>query len=176
MRARSRYHRRVLTPMVRWALAASCLGFGLREVLNDRWQGLGFALVGLALMAGHFLFGSVRLAFFSLRRGDLARAQRLLERSPTRFHTRETRGYYHWVRAALAEARGTLPEARDELQTALGHRLRGDTDRVLALGTLAAIHAKLGERKEARQRLEEADALGPDVRVRALLAKVRAQI
>jgi tetratricopeptide (TPR) repeat protein len=166
----------LFTPLIRWLLIGLSFAFGIRELTEGRLVGLLFLAGGLLLFAGHFLYGSVRAAFFALRRGDLARAQRLLDRSPTRFQTRETRAYRHWVLAALAEARGKLPDARDELRAAIAEGLRTKNDRVLALGTLAAIHAKLGERDEAKKVLAEADALDPEPRVRALLDKVRAQL
>lgn len=166
----------MLSPLFRWLLVALSFGMGALELSQGRLHGALFLLGGTLLAAGHFLYGSVRAAFFALRRGDLARAQHLLDRTPTRFLTRESRAYRHWVLAALAEARGKLPESRDELRAAIAEGLRTKNDRVLALGTLAAVHVKLGERQDAEQALDQAEALGPEPRVRALLAKVRAQL
>ncbi|MEZ4252968.1 MAG: hypothetical protein R3B99_32575 [Polyangiales bacterium] len=47
---------------------------------------------------------------------------------------------------------------------------------MLALGTLAAIHLKLGERADAFTTAGRSRALQPEPRVRALLAKVRAKL
>ncbi|MCB9613219.1 MAG: tetratricopeptide repeat protein [Sandaracinus sp.] len=166
----------MLTPLFRWLLVALSIAFGVLRLMQGQPVGVLFLVGGAMLAVGHFLYGSVRAAFFSLRRGDLARAQKLIERSPPRFQTAETRAYRHWVLAALAEARGKLPDARDELSRALEHGPKSTNDRVLALGTLAAIHLKLGERADATRRLDEAEALQPEPRVRALLAKVRAKL
>lgn len=162
----------VLSPAVRWLLVVSFVGFGVHALMAGRPVGALSILSGIVLAAGHFLYGSVRLAFAALRRGDLARAHALLARTHPRWLTPRTRAYYHWVRAALAEARGQLSEAVEELEQAVARPLPR-RQRVLALGTLAALLAKLGDEEAARARLDEASRLGPSGDVAALLSRIR---
>ncbi len=163
----------MFSPGIRWLLVALSLAFGIRELLEGRWHGGMFIGAGLLLGYGHFRYGSVRAAFVALRRGKLQRAAKLLHRTPTRWLSGQSRAYYEWVSAALAEAHGDVPKARDHLSAAVELPLRTDRDRVLALGTLAALHEKMGETAAADQRLNEAEELGPDEAVSRLLQQIR---
>lgn len=163
----------MLSPTGRWLLVAMTVGFGTHLLTQGQWTGALFLASGALLAIGHWLYGSVRVAFLALRRGDMARAASLLERTPdTRLLSRESRAYRAWILAALAEARGELADAIAQLETAIDLGLRTKNDRVLALGTQAALHAKVGDRARAQQRLEQARALGPTERQHQLLAKV----
>lgn len=163
----------VLSPTGRWLLVAMTFGFGVHLLTQGQWFGAIFLASGTLLLAGHWLYGSVRVAFLALRRGDMGRAASLIERTPdTRLLTKESRAYRAWILAALAEARGQLEAAVDHLEDAIELGLRTKNDRVLAFGTQAALLAKLGERERAEARLAEAQALGPTERQQQLLAKV----
>ncbi len=166
----------MLSPAVRWLLVLSFFGFGAHALAAGRLAGALAILSGLVLIAGYFLYGSVHAAFAALRRGNLERAHALIVQTQPRWLTPRTRAYYHWVRAALAEAREQLPEATEELQRAVELPLRRRGERVLALGTLAALHAKNGEREEALARLDEAARLDPSDDVAALLSRIRDEL
>lgn len=166
----------MFSPMVRWLLVFTTLGFGIHALVAGRIYGAFFCASGVLLALGHFLYGSVRASFAALRGGNLARAHKLWERTPTRFLTAESRAYHAWIAAALAEARGDLGAAKDELSRAIALPLRTKNDKTLALATLAAIHEKLGENDEARARIAEVDALGPSARLAPLLDALRAKL
>lgn len=163
----------MFSPMVRWLLVFTTLGFGIHALVAGRMYGVFFCASGVMLAAGHFLYGSVRASFAALRGGNLQRAHKLWERTPTRFLTAETRTYYWWIAAALAEARGDLETAKSELQKAVDLPFRTKNDKTLALATLAAIHQKLDENDQAEVRISEAEALGPGSRLAPLLKSLR---
>lgn len=162
--------------MVRWLLVITTLGVGVRALWMGELYGAFFCASGVLLAIGHFLYGSVRASFSALRAGNLTRAHKLWKRTPTRFLTAESRAYYCWIAAALAEARGNLDDAKSELRKAIELPLRTKNDKTLALATLAAIHQKLGENDEARSRIEEVEALGPSARLVPLLDALRAKL
>ncbi len=163
----------MFSPTGRWLLIAMTLGVGVHLLRTGAWTGTIFLASATLLMAGHWLYGSVRAAFIALRRGDMSRAASLIERTPTRFLTRESRAYRNWILAALAEARGQIEAAVEHLEQTVALGLRTKNDRILALGTLAALLARKGDLDAARARLTEAEALGPTERQKALLEKVR---
>ncbi len=163
----------MLAPPIRWLLVVLFVVFGAHALAAGRPAGCLAIVSALVLAAGYFLYGSVHTAFVALRRGDLARAHGLITQTAPRWLTPKTRAYYHWVRAALAEARGQMPEAIDELEQALARPLRSDRERILALGTLAALRAKTGERDAALEALDEAERLGPSGEVTRLLSRIR---
>lgn len=166
----------MFSPMLRWLLVFTTLGFGIHALVAGQLHGVFFCASGVLLALGHFLYGSVRASFAALRAGDLKRAHKLHARTPTRFLTAESRAYYAWIAAALAEARGDLAEARAQLEQATSLPLRTKNDETLALATLAAIHQKLGQRDEALARIEQVEALGPSERLVALLDALRAKL
>lgn len=171
-----RYAPPMFSPMVRWLLVFATLGFGIHALLAGQLHGVFFCASGVLLAIGHFLYGSVRAAFAALRAGNLKRAHKLHARTPTRFLTKESRAYYAWTAAALAEARGDLAEAKAELVKAIALPLRTKNDKTLALATLAAIHEKLGEKDLALSRIADVEALGPSDRLAPLLDALRAKL
>lgn len=166
----------MFSPTLRWLLVFSTLGFGIHALLAGQLHGVFFCASGVLLAIGHFLYGSVRASFAALRAGNLERAHKLHARTPTRFLTAESRAYYAWTAAALAEARGDLAEAKIQLAQAIGLPLRTKNDSMLAVATLAAIHQKLGETDEALARIEEVEAMGPSERLAPLLNALREKL
>jgi len=128
------------------------------------------------LVFGGVRYGSVRAAFVALRRGDLARAKKMIDESDPARLDRQSLAYYRWVEAALSEARGDLPKARDFLVRAVDDGLRTKDDRVIALCSLAAIHSRLDERAEAEARLAQAQSLGTGARAAAVIARARDEV
>lgn len=109
------------------------------------------------LLLTHFLFGTVWVAFAQLKRGNVLKAERLLNQihQPNLLLKRH-RAYYHFSKGMIALQKKRLSEGSTYFGKAMELGLRNDTDRALACLNLAHI-AFLGKRFEAaREHLQKA--------------------
>ena len=165
----------MFSPRVRWLLVFFSAGLGFYMFSTSAWSGGLLLISSLFLGAGHFLYGSVRASFVALQQGNLQRAAYLHSRTPVRFLTRESRAYYHWISAALAEARHDVDRACAEMKRALDFPLRTKRDQVLGMCTLAALCLHAGEIHEAKRHIDHAESLQPDPPLQDLLARLKAK-
>lgn len=167
----------MLTPAVRFILIILGTGLGIALINQGNWMG-AFPLLAAGLLAfGHFRYGTVWLAFRALRKGDMDRADALLEKvaDPNRLNA-QCRAYYDWIKGVVSTARGELDQARQHLESAVGGALRTSTDRSVALCCLAEVAAKSGDEDEAREILDSARAEPHAPSVDPIISKVESMM
>ena len=118
-----------------------------------------FYLAALGFAVNYWRSGPVWLAARAARKGDFARAERLLAevRSPERLSA-EQRAYYHYYQGLLHAERGDLEGAQRHFRDAAASDLRTSSDRSLVQVHLAALAIDLGDQSSAREHLDLARA------------------
>ncbi len=108
------------------------------------------------LMITHFLFGNVLTAFSLLNKGQLAKAEEIIDdiKRPD-FLLTGHRAYYHFVKGMIALQHKEYPEAEENLKQALDTGLRTSTDKALTGLNLAHMCFLQKRFPEARQYLDK---------------------
>jgi len=115
------------------------------------------------LLATHFLFGTVWLAFSQLKKGNLALAENLIAdiKKPEWLLPRH-RAYYHFTKGMILLKREKVELAQPHLEQSLELGLRTPTDKALVNLNLAHLHYVEQRLNEAEQYLEAAKELPTD--------------
>ena len=124
----------------------------LQRGLSAAWY---LYVAGLLILASQIFFGSVYSAFRFLQRGDIPRAEMLLNQTlrPNWLLPRH-RAYYFLTRGMIALKRDQFPTAEEQLKQALALGLSRPLDNAFCSLNLAHIQFVKGDRKASREFLE----------------------
>lgn len=128
--------------------------------------GMGL-LMGFGLLVwGYYRNGSVYLANRRLRQEKYEKATKLLDEvAKPNWLARVVQGYYYLCRGHIAFHEGRHTEAQMHFQTAYELRPPNGNDRALILLNLAQLANILGDKKQARHYIKEAEGerMNPDL-------------
>ena len=114
-------------------------------------------LTVLLLLLTHFLFGTVWAAFSQLKRGNLLKAEKLLNQiKQPALLAKRPRAYFHFTRGLIALQKKQLPDGDLHFKKAVELGLRNDTDKALASLNLAHIAYLRTHFESAREYLQKA--------------------
>lgn len=131
--------------------------FQFKFGLSGSWY---FYVAGILLLATHFLFGTVGLAFSRLKKGRVDEAENLLaEIKKPEWLLKTHRSYYHFTNGMIALQKKNLESADQHLQEALQRGLRNDKDKALVTLNLAHIHLMQQKLDSSRSFLDKAKLL-----------------
>jgi len=109
-------------------------------------------LAGLIILATHFLFGNVMLAFGKLKKGDIDTAENLiLQTKRPNFLLKTHRAYYYFILGMIALQRKQTGFGVQHLKQALDLGLRNATDNALAAINIADVSFVKKEYQEANE-------------------------
>lgn len=113
------------------------------------------------LMITHFLFGNVLTAFAHLNKGQLSKAEDIIDdiKRPD-FLLKGHRAYYHFVKGMIALQHKEYPEAEKDLKQALDIGLRTSTDKALTGLNLAHMYFLQQRYPECRQYVDQVKTFG----------------
>jgi len=115
------------------------------------------------LLATHFLFGTVWVAFSYLKKGKLERAERLIDATKRpEWLLKGHRAYYHFTKGMILLRRKQTGLAKPHLKEALRLGLRTSTDKALTNLNLAHLHYVEQKLDESEHYLEAAKAIPTD--------------
>lgn len=138
---------------LRFALIALFLGGGIvLAILYSFWYALPLILIGLGLLVGYFLLGTIQSAALMLQAGDMAGAEKRLNLTllPKWLYS-ANRAYYYMLRAGIAQHKQQGQEAERLLQKAKEVKVPTDNER-------AVIHLQLANIAVQRNNWAQAKA------------------
>lgn len=138
---------------LRFALIALFLGGGIvLAALYSFWYALPLILIGLALLIGYFLLGTIQSAATILQAGKMAEAEKRLNLTffPALLYS-ANKAYYYMLRAGIAQHKQQNQEAERFLQLAREVKVPTDNER-------AVIHLQLANIAMQRNNWAQAKA------------------
>ncbi len=137
---------------LRFALIALFLGGGIvLAILYSFWYALPLILIGLVLLAGYLMLGTVQSAAMMLQTGNLAGAEKRLKLTPSpRLLYSANRAYYYMLKAGIAQNRQQHQEAEQLLQKARDIKVPTDNERAVIHLQLANIALQRSNWNQAR--------------------------
>jgi tetratricopeptide (TPR) repeat protein len=149
---------------LRFALIAAFLGFGIVAAFLPKvlgfWWGFPFLLVGIALLVGYFLLGTVQSAALLLQTSDMDGAEKRLNLTffPNLLYV-TNRAYYYILKGTIASGRQDHEAAEEYLKKAQGMKLPTDNERAMIELQLANIAATKGRWQQAQLALRNIKTL-----------------
>lgn len=137
---------------LRFALIAVFLGGGIvLSFIINFWYALPLILIGLTLLAGYLLLGTVQSAALLMQSMDFHKVERrlALTLSPKLLYS-ANRAYYYILKGTIAQQRNSLDEAEMWLKKAEALKLPTDNEKAmvqLQLANLAAAKDKWTQAK-----------------------------
>lgn len=138
---------------IRFLIAVIIIALG--AVIHFK-TGIGSAwymyLAGFIILATHFLFGNVMMAFGRLNKGDVDTAENLiLQTKRPDFLLKSHRAYYYFVLGMVALQKKQTGFGEQHLKQALDLGLRTDTDNALVAINIAHVHFVKKEYQKANE-------------------------
>ena len=146
----------MFTLKIRLVLVVLSAGMGTWKIVNGQYvHGALYFTGSVLLIWGHFRYATVFLAWRAIRRGNTARAKRLLAdvHSPTALSAAQ-RSYFDWASGYLALADTDFARARRYLETVKRERLRTSNERSILACHPAQAAAAMGDRSAAKVELD----------------------
>ncbi len=147
----------IINIYLRFALMALFLGGG---IILAFWQGflyaLPFLLVGIALLVGYLLLGTIQSASQMVQDENFAEAKKRLGLTlKPNWLYKDFRPVYHMLQGTIAAQQGDESAAESWFREAEGSDLGGDNEKAMVQMQLANIDAKKGKWQAAEQRLKK---------------------
>ncbi len=142
---------------LRFALMALLLGGGIAlSIYYGFWYGFPFWLIGLFLLVGWIVLGTVQSAAQILQSGDVDAAERRLKLTPTpRLLYVTNRAYYYMLKGTIAMQRKQIDEAEAYFRQARELELPTDNEKAMILLQLAGVAAQRHKWNQARHYLRD---------------------
>ena len=142
----------VINPYLRFALMAVGIGGGIALwVTLGIWYGIWFVIVGLVLLVGYLILGTVSPAAKALQDSDFDKADRFLKLTLTpRLLYATNRAYYYMLKGSIAIARKDTDEGEMWLKKAESVKIPTPNEGAMLQIQLANIAASKGKWKQAQ--------------------------
>lgn len=162
---------------LRILLAAIAVTYGTYQLANGQQSAMLLLFAAALLIYGYFRYGAVRPAFSAMQRGDLKTARKHIGSIMfPQWLSPQSKAYFHWVNAVLTlEDFGNADSAVEQMQLAIGGKLRTSHDRCVATAMLAHVEAAAGDVQRASALLEQARQIPHRESATVYLDKVRSE-
>ena len=168
----------MLSKRFRFVFVAILIGYGIyltgTEGLGRSW--IAF-LAALMMVLGHFWFGTVWAASKLIHKGELEKAQRLLDdiRRPD-FLLKKYRAEYYFMQGVLSLYEKDLAKGETNLNRALNIGLQSNNSRALAYLNLAHLCIVKNRFAEAKQYLNKGKEIEANLHVLKQMEALEAKI
>ena len=142
---------------VRLGLIALCLGGGvILSVLYGFWYAFPFLLIGIILLVGYLLFGTVQSAAKMMQTMDIVGAEKRMKLtlSPKLLYS-ANRAYFYMLKGTIAQHKKDTEESEFYFQKAKETKLPSDNERAMVNIQLANMQANRGNWPLAKQLYRE---------------------
>ena len=146
---------------LRFALIALFLGGGIAlAIAYGFWYSFPLLLIGLVLLVGYIMLGTVQSAAMMMQDADLSNAERRLNLtlSPKLLYA-TNRAYYYMLKGTIAVSKKDTEEGEMWLEKARSIKVPTDNERAMIELQLANIHASKNRWKQAKNHFREAKRL-----------------
>ncbi len=137
---------------LRFALMALLIGGGIvLAILYGFWYAFPLILIGLVLLVGYILFGTVQSAAVLMQSGDFDACEKRLNLTLTpKWLYSTNRAYYYMIKGSVAMARQEVDESEKWLKKAQEIDVPTDNERAMLELQLANIMASRDKWKQAQ--------------------------
>lgn len=151
----------VINPYLRFALIALSLGGGIALwATAGVWYGIWFVIVGLVLLVGYILLGTVSPAAKALQEAEIDKAEKLLNLTLTpKLLYVTNRAYYYMLKGSIAIARKDTEEGEKWLKIAESIDVPTDNEKAMLQIQLANIAGSKNKWKQAQIHFRNAKQL-----------------
>lgn len=151
----------VINPYLRFGLIALTLGGGIALwITAGVWYGIWFVIVGLVLLAGYILLGTVSPAAKALQAAEIDKAEKLLKLTLTpKLLYVTNRAYYYMLKGSIAMARKDTEEGEKWLKVAESINVPTDNEKAMLQIQLANIAGSKNKWKQAQIHFRNAKQL-----------------
>lgn len=141
-----------INPYLRFALIVLTLGLGIWLTIDfGVWYGIWFLIVGIVLLVGYIVLGTVGPAAKALQDTDFMKAEKLLGLTLTpRLLYSTNRAYYYMLKGSIALAKKDMDEGEIWLKKAESIDVPTDNERAMLQIQLANIMASRNKWKQAQ--------------------------
>ncbi len=146
---------------LRFALIALFLGGGIAlAFLYGFWYSFPLLLIGLILLVGYVLFGTVQSAATLMQDADFDKTEKRLNLtlSPKLLYS-TNRAYYYMIKGSVAMAQQNMDESEEYLRKAQEIDVPSDNERAMLELQLANIMASRNKWKQAQRHFRNAKKL-----------------
>lgn len=146
---------------LRFALIALFLGGGIAlAFLYGFWYSFPLLLIGLILLVGYVLFGTVQSAAMLMQDADFDKTEKRLNLtlSPKLLYS-TNRAYYYMIKGSVAMAKQNMEESEEYLRKAQEIDVPSDNERAMLELQLANIMASRNKWKQAQRHFRNAKKL-----------------
>lgn len=146
---------------LRFALIALFLGGGIAlAFLYGFWYSFPLLLIGLILLVGYVLFGTVQSAAMLMQDADFDKTEKRLNLtlSPKLLYS-TNRAYFYMIKGSVAMAKQNMEESEEYLRKAQEIDVPSDNERAMLELQLANIMASRNKWKQAQRHFRNAKKL-----------------
>jgi tetratricopeptide (TPR) repeat protein len=163
---------------MRVILIAACVVISIVELARNHVStSLLFFIVAGLFAYGYFRYGPVWLLSKYVKKGQTAKAEKLLGsvRNPLLLSAQQ-RAYYYFYKGVVEDSKNSFDVAESCYRQALDAGLRTKNDEAIANLNLASIYYRQGKLDEARERLKQASELPHKPAVDAEIEELRSEL
>lgn len=142
---------------LRLAIIILCIGGGIvLTSLYGFWYAFPFFLIGLILLIGYLLFGTIQSAAKMMQTMNIEGAEKRMKLTPSpRLLYSANRAYYYMLKGTIAQHKKNPEEAEEFFQKAKETKLPTDNERAMVNIQLANMQANRGNWSMAKQLYRE---------------------
>ena len=146
---------------LRFALIALFLGGGIAlAILYGFWYSFPLLLIGIVLLVGYLMLGTVQSAAMMMQDADLSKAEQRLNMTLTpKLLYSTNKAYYYMLKGTLAVGKKNTDEGEMWLEKARSINVPTDNEKAMIELQLANIHAGKSRWKQAKNHFRVAKGL-----------------
>jgi tetratricopeptide (TPR) repeat protein len=137
-------------------IALGFLGGALLTAFVGFWYAFPFFLMGLILLVGYILFGTIQSAAMLSQSGDMANAEKRLDLTykPEWLYP-ANKAYYYMLKGMVSQQKGDTSQAEKWLEKAQSTNLPTDNEKAMVLLQLSSISANKGNWTKAQNYMRD---------------------
>jgi len=150
-----------INPYLKFALiAVSIIGGIILALEFGFWYAFPFLLIGLVLLVGYIILGTISPAAKAMQAGDFDKSEKLLKLTLTpRLLYSTNRAYFYMIKGSIALARKNVDEGEMWMKKAESVKVPTDNERAMLQLQLANINASKNKWNKAKMHYKNAKSM-----------------